>query len=694
MHDFSAGCWKTFDSISPTANDAVSTLPTIQLDLWFSVKESDLHRAIDLLPNLSWAGSLVGMRVELAPKDTTELLKRFREAYAEANKELAEAETTYRPWPKTLTDYLSEELKSEYALKYYVLNPEQFDNFKPKDGYEPAEIKSDKGRSGSQILNSLVRVDCLSAQRHLSDQVGSRVEEISKCLSRFYSRNLQQRENDFTALRALAESETQLNDHLARVFAPTLEQLSALGYPGLANPKLLIKSALNPATIMSSQDARVHYALGNDGDNTVTLPDNYNGLGFKNLIYMVVEILDRHSRWLEQEEDRPPLHILCIEEPEAHLHAQLQQAFIRKVLDLLKLPAADAEHYGTQVVVTTHSPHILYERGFKPIRYFRRSAPSALYQYSEVLNLSVFYNSTEPTTRDFLQRYMKLTHCDLFFADAAILVEGNVERLLLPQMILRVATELTSTYISILEVGGAFAHRFKTLIEFLGIGTLIITDIDSVTPRTAAAGAQAAGDDDDADDEEDAQGKACIVSQPDAVTANQALVQWLPKKNTIAELIASSKVDCTQAATDTSSATVFVAFQRPRDITWRGETKSVAGRTLEEDFALENLAWTQNVARKGLRLRIPKNDTITLDELVGRIHKRVQSSSFNKTEFALGVIAADPASWNVPQYIADGLRWLKDLMIASRPELTVVVTEKPPAPANDAAPATPMAEVV
>lgn len=154
------------------------------------------------------------------------------------------------------------------------------------------------------------------------------------------------------------------------------------------------------------------------------------------------------------------------------------------------------------------------------------------------------------------------------------------------------------------------------------------------------------------------------------------------------------RIDCEFESGLRASATVFVAFQRPRDITWRGETKSVAGRTLEEDFALENLAWTQNVARKGLRLRIPKNDTITLDELVGRIHKRVQSSSFNKTEFALGVIAADPASWNVPQYIADGLRWLKDLMIASRPELTVVVTEKPPAPANDAAPATPMAEVV
>ena len=98
-----------------------------------------------------------------------------------------------------------------------------------------------------------------------------------------------------------------------------------------------------------------------------------------------------------------------------------------------------------------------------------------------MLNLSAFYEQTENPTRDFLARYLKLTHCDLFFADAAVLVEGNVERLLLPQMIAKVAPQLQSVYLSILEIGGAFGHRFRTLIEYLGITALIVTDIDSVT---------------------------------------------------------------------------------------------------------------------------------------------------------------------------------------------------------------------
>src|SRR6202012_4884109 len=133
-------------------------------------------------------------------------------------------------------------------------------------------------------------------------------------------------------------------------------------------------------------------------------------------------------------------------------------------------------------------PHILYERGFKPIRYFRRHSTTNSEQSTKVLNLSAFYNTADPSDRDFLQRYLKLTHCDLFFADAAILVEGNVERLLLPLMIEMEAKTLRSAALSILEVGGAFGHRFRDLIHFLGITTLVITDLDSVLAAGEPAG--------------------------------------------------------------------------------------------------------------------------------------------------------------------------------------------------------------
>lgn len=102
-----------------------------------------------------------------------------------------------------------------------------------------------------------------------------------------------------------------------------------------------------------------------------------------------------------------------------------------------------------------------------------------------------------------------------------------------------------------------------------------------------------------------------------------------------------------------------VAYQCRTDVTWGGVTLSLAGRTLEEAFALENLDWCQHLDRKPLQLRIAKNDKKDLVELVRRIHKRVQAQSFSKTDFALALLSQDPATWSVPEYIADGLRWLE-----------------------------------
>src|SRR5690606_25705105 len=79
----------------------------------------------------------------------------------------------------------------------------------------------------------------------------------------------------------------------------------------------------------------------------------------------------------------------------------------------------------------------------------------------------------------FLRQYLTLHKSDLFFADKVILVEGTTERMLLPQMIKKSANSLCNEYVSILEVGGAYAHSFKEMLEFINVRTLIITDIDS-----------------------------------------------------------------------------------------------------------------------------------------------------------------------------------------------------------------------
>jgi predicted ATP-dependent endonuclease of OLD family len=592
--------------------------------------------------------------------------------------------TEYKPWPQSLTKFLTKELSRHYGFRYYVLDEREFEGYKEKSAaYTPHEVAGD--RKGDTILKSLLKVDFLRAQRHLDDPQGggaaARAENLSSRLSKFYERNLEKREDDHQALHALDVSEKELNSHLKNVFSDTLEQLKKLGYPGVNNPDIVIRAALDPSKVLG-QSAKVHYVVPGGGD--AQLPDSYNGLGFKNLVYMVVELIDLHERWSKEKDDRPPLHLVFIEEPEAHLHAQVQQVFVRNVLKLLEENRENELIFHTQVVVTTHSPHILYERGFSPIRYFRRVS-AEMEQQTDVRNLSRFKaGEEEKEALAFLQRYLKLTHCDLFFSDAAILVEGNVERLLVPAMIESCAARLRSSALTVLEVGGAFAHRFRELIEFIGITTLVITDLDSVLIKAPSAAAPDFGDLDEEDDlrvfeaeEEDGlvqggevlgvkknkmnRGKTCEAHTQDAVTANQTLISWIPKKRSVEELWAVGDAEKVHAI-DGGKAHVRVAYQTRVKVTVGDVTTELCGRTLEEAFGLENAGWCQdekNVA-VGLKLR---NAAKTPQELATGLHKRVISKSFDKTRFALEVLASGPLNgWKVPAYICEGLTWLEKLV--------------------------------
>jgi hypothetical protein len=206
------------------------------------------------------------------------------------------------------------------------------------------------------------------------------------------------------------------------------------------------------------------------------------------------------------------------------------------------------------------------------------------------------------------------------------------------------------------------------LIRFLGIATLIITDLDSVE-------VVAAPDNQNEDEEKEFEipaavpggepqkkyGRTCLPSEPGAVTANQTLIQWLPKKLTIGDLHAATPADKIEAIAGTEKAMVRVAYQVQTEVSWRGTTASVCGRTLEESFGLENAQWCQEADRKplGLRLRGQYADPIAL---ASGLHNRVTAPHFDKTRFALAVLTRKEEDWAVPLYIKEGLVWLSELV--------------------------------
>jgi len=532
IYDFTAGCWAEFDAFDAAADDPDERLPRIELDIWLDLTgdEENVHRVIDLIPDLSWSGGLVGVRLSYRPKNGKGLIENFEECRRKASTMDPPEGSAYEPWPRSLTDYLTRESRQEYEITYAILDVSRCDKdtLEPVAGYVPFVLGGRDSGFGAK-LDAVIRIDFLDAQRHLTDgAVRGRAQELSAKLSSYYARHLKQRDHDVEAIAAIADSENRLNEHFADAFAETLDKLADLGYPGFVHPRLVVKASFSPQGILNS-GARVHYALPRTDASADqlerTLPDQYNGLGFKNLIYMVIEVLDFHYQWLNAEGDRPPIHLVFIEEPETHLHAQLQQVFIRKIREILE--EADST-FTTQMVVTTHSAHVIYETSFRSIRYFKRTSVDGDIHHTDVKDLARF-REPEDATRRFLRQYLKLTHCDLFFADGAILVEGNVERLLMPLIINQSVRDLESSHLTILEVGGAFAHQFRQLLTFLGLPALVITDIDSVRgakPDTTGADAGAAGS-----------GTSCMTTEPGSVTSNQTLAGWIPGIRSIEALL-------------------------------------------------------------------------------------------------------------------------------------------------------------
>ena len=230
-----------------------------------------------------------------------------------------------------------------------------------------------------------------------------------------------------------------------------------------------------------------------------------------------------------------------------------------------------------------------------------------------------------------------------------------------------------------MEVGGAFAHRFRELIEFLGITTLVVTDLDSVLVKAPAAAGTAVPADGQEEEEDDLKpfevddedpgvkktskkrGKTCEAHAPNALTANQTLISWIPKKRTVEELWAVGDAEKVHAFEDGKSH-VRVAYQTKVEVTVGQSTAELCGRTLEESFGLDNADWCQDEKNSSVGLKL-RTAAKTPQELATGLHKRVTSKSFYKTRFALEVLASGPLNgWKVPAYIAEGLAWLETMV--------------------------------
>ena len=504
----------------------------------------------------------------------------------------------HKEYKGDIIEFMRKHFRSFFYPKTYAVDKENTSNIK--------EINKKE-------LEDVFLARFIYAQNLLDDQSMDKSKGLSKGFEEYYKFNSSNNDDVKSIEKALIEISGELDVKYEVLFKNIFSDLKNFGInTGVNLQELKIKSKFEAESILKG-NTNLFY---NHDENL--LPESSNGLGYSKLIYITLRFIGFCEEYMKRE-PRPDFHLIFIEEPEAHLHPQMQCVFIKNIREFIKSKIG----WNVQVILTTHSSHIISESGFIGVRYFDNTDFPV-----KVRNLSKFKEELDEKKNeniDFLIQYMSLNKCDMFFADKLVLVEGTVERILLPEMIKKESPGLLNQYISIIEVGGAYAHKFKELLNFINVKTLIITDIDSVDPNDSR--------------------KKCSVSEI-AKSSNQTLVKWIPKSSEIKELLNSNTEDKIEGK-------VRVAFQIKED----GIEK--CGRSFEEAFILKNSKAFEDNKKSISCESIFKNkngNNKTSEEIISESYQ-IADEIPKKSDFAFDIIQL--SNWETPKYIKEGLQWLE-----------------------------------
>lgn len=188
------------------------------------------------------------------------------------------------------------------------------------------------------------------------------------------------------------------------------------------------------------------------------LPAIQNGLGYNNLIYisLVLAKMQKDASGDYLGGNAKTFSILAIEEPEAHLHPNMQYKF-------LKFLNENQESEVRQVFVTSHSPNITAAADLNDI--------IILNKFDDEVNISypgrVFDddNPEDLKSKNYVQRFLDVTKADMFFAKSLILVEGISEQLLVPEFAKILNSDITDSHVSVINIGGKYFDHFLKLFD-------------------------------------------------------------------------------------------------------------------------------------------------------------------------------------------------------------------------------------
>ncbi|PCH60164.1 MAG: ATP-dependent endonuclease [Gammaproteobacteria bacterium] len=475
-------------------------------------------------------------------------------------------------------------------------------------------------------VTNLINIQIIHARRNVasSEDSNSKTPLATLTTAHFNSKNDSELPDD--NINAINTLVSNMDKKLEEQYDPIFEVFLKNAQDFLNISNLNVKSDIQSKALFENS-SQVTYGHNND-----ILPEHLNGLGYMNILYLLLEI-ERKKDLFEKQDNS--INLLFIEEPEAHTHPQMQYVFAKNIKAVLN------KINNLQTLITSHSSHIVSHSNFEDIRYLKVEDNNV-----EIKNFHTELKkkySKEPEHFKFLEQYLNIQSAELFFASKVIFIEGITERMLLPLFIQQFDSDntkddkeyipLASQNISILEVG-ANAKAFAKFLEFLDIQTLIITDIDTTKPQTSEAG--------------NAIYKACPVGNGD-YTSNATLRYFLDSPK---EFKDKDWGEWFKGLIDDS----LTSKHNNIKIAYQSKENSHHARSFEEAFISLNIKKIKDNSDVilGLKLKSELDSNTDMYDLTNKIIDK-------KSDFAASLLflaLSKDTQWETPQYIKEGLKWI------------------------------------
>lgn len=194
------------------------------------------------------------------------------------------------------------------------------------------------------------------------------------------------------------------------------------------------------------------------------LPFSLNGLGYNNLVFTSATLATlRRSPHFS-------FRSILVEEPEAHLHPQLQVLLLQYFAKV----AAEKGGNEVQVIASSHSPILASQA---PID----SVVSLQECEGKVSAVSVCDIEMDAEMKNKLQRFLDATRSELFFARRILMVEGIAEALILPILAKVAGGDLKESAVTVVNADGLNFNCFLPLFgeNRLASPVAILTDGDA-----------------------------------------------------------------------------------------------------------------------------------------------------------------------------------------------------------------------